>query len=164
MRKLLIYLIGLCVVVATAGVCRAEMVPLDDGQMAQITGRSGLDLQVDDVTFNLAMDTLYYKDADGVGASGTPGYLSLDGLHLKGAVSWDPPLVLTPIALASGLNVMTLPGLNYTLHSLDMTIDNFQIDAIRVGTSPGEGPSFGSIGIRNLTMHVEGNIQIAIHP
>lgn len=164
MKKAIISWIAIILVFGLASGARAEMTALAENELATVTGNGGIAITAaDTLGLNLKMDTLYYHDDDGVAPAAEGGYLSLCGINMKGSVAFGSPLtidVATESPFADGTQIRALA---ITIDDVTLKIDSFSIDAIRVGDAPGEGPSFGGIGIKNLVMNVSGKIRIYAH-
>jgi hypothetical protein len=141
----------------------ARMSALTETQMSEISGQGGIRIQGDTLGLDVALDTLYYGDDDGVGGNSAGGYLSLCGVSLKGSLYWADPIAIDIVTENRGPGNTEVTGVSLTLTDMTVTIDSFQIDAIRVGPQPGTGKSFGSIGIKNMTCTISGNVKIFAH-
>jgi len=141
----------------------ASLQPLDDLQLAGLTGQSGFAIGFDRLGFNIAIKTLYYGDDDGVPGVSAGAYLSLCGISLLGSIGADEPII---IALETGLDPYggnQVTSLLFNIRDVTIRVDHFTIDAIRVGPEPGLGPSFGSLGIYNMVTRLSGNLRIWAH-
>ncbi|RJQ83547.1 MAG: hypothetical protein C4519_06740 [Desulfobacteraceae bacterium] len=142
----------------------ARLLSLTEDEMAHVTGQFGFSIPAGEtVKLYLSMDTFYYHDDDGTGNSSQGGYLSLCGLHLDGSISVGSAAHVQYGPLRSFVDGSQVSGLSILIDDMTIRIDHFAIDAIRVGSAPGEGPSFGAIGMQNFVMHLSGKMQIYIH-
>jgi hypothetical protein len=150
---------------AAIGPASATLTPLAEDEMAAISGGFGLAIPAGQ-TLGLTMSagTLFYYDSDGVGSSSQGAYLSLCGLHLNGSLSTGGvPLIVHPGAFRSLIDGTLVEGLNFLIDDLTIRIDDFSIDAIRVGSAPGTGLSYGAIGMQDFVMQISGQIQMYVH-
>jgi hypothetical protein len=155
--------IFLCASLVSPGYAQLQALP--DETMAQVVGQSGIAISTDHLDFDLHAGTIYYGDSDGLGpSSGTgPGYISLTGVSLKGSVSFGTPMTLaiaTSLDPAKGIQV---DNLLLKMNDMTLTIPTFTIDAIRIGSAPGEGGSLGSFGIENMTLQMTGTITLSMN-
>jgi|GEM_PF-1649402 len=140
----------------------SQMSPMSSGEMDEVTAQKGLQISVEDIGFDMSAETIYYADEDGVGGNSGAGYLSLTGVDLQGAIHTSEPVqVDMGLSTIDSMNEMT--SLNFTMQNAVVEVDNFTIDAIRVGSAPGEGKSFGKIGIENMRTEISGKVQIGTH-
>jgi hypothetical protein len=140
----------------------AGMVTLSEEQLNDVTAQGGLSFQIESLNLNMTIDTLAYGDKDGLGAgSGTgAGYISLCGVTLKGAAQFASPLTIDIATAGSGAGRVGLTGLNMTMTGMNLQVDRFSIDAIRLGSEPGIGGSLGSIYMSNMAANITGKVQV----
>jgi len=141
-----------------APAAHAKAVQMSDDALDQVTGQSGISISASQLGFDLAADTIYYKDADGIGPGSTAGFLSLCGVNLKGSVDFANPLTIDVITRKDASGLTQLTGVALKLSDMTLKIDSFYIDAIRLGSAPGLGGSLGSFGISNMTVKLTGGI------
>ena len=140
----------------------AQIVPLSDETMGNVTAQAGIAISANDLGFNIKADTIYYGDKDGLGqgTGTTAGYLSLTGVDLDGSVNFGKPLTIDVATTKDPSGATQITSVNMTLSDMTLKIDKFYIDAIRLGSAPGQGPSLGSFGINNMVVKMTGNISI----
>lgn len=165
MKRVSICLLLLLLLMGAAGdPAAAQLSVLSEAQMAGVTGGFGVNIPAGQtVGLTLAMDRLYYYDADGTGDSSRGRYLSLCGIHLKGSITVGAAGTATFADFSSLFEGAGAAGIDMAIDDATIRIDRFDIDAIRIGDAPGAGPSFGAIGMRNLLLQVSGRIQIYAH-
>ncbi|MCF8029240.1 MAG: hypothetical protein K9K81_12810 [Desulfobacteraceae bacterium] len=142
----------------------AELTPLSEAEMQAVNARSGLTLSTDGIGFDMNVDTVYYRDDDGLGAPGEKaGYLSLCGVEMQGAMDFHNPV---KVSVTTGPNLFSekpVTSVNIELDGVTLDMDRFSVDAIRVGDSPGTGPSFGAVTVENMRTEISGKISIWAH-
>lgn len=150
---------------ATAAPAAAELTPMAEAELAGISGGLGLAIPAGETLgLRMSIGTLYYFDEDGAAPFSQGGYLSLCGIRMNGSITTNG----SPVSIATGLfpsiidNTM-VSGISYFIDDMTIRIDDFSIDAIRIGTEPGTGPSFGAIGMQNFVMQLSGKIQLYVH-
>ncbi len=150
---------------AAAGPAAAELQPLADADMAGIDGGFGLLIPAGETLgLMMAVDSLYYLDEDGMAPSYQKAFLSICGLHMDGSIATGGlPISVQPGHFKSLIDGSVVTGLNFLLDDMTIRIDHLTIDAIRVGGAPGQGLSFGAIGLQNFVMEISGNIQMYVH-
>ncbi|MBI5549941.1 MAG: hypothetical protein HY911_00435 [Desulfobacterales bacterium] len=155
----------LVVLFFAVGSVSAEMTPLAEDEMAGISGGFGLAIPAGEtVGLRMAIGTLYYFDEDGAAPFSQGGYLSLCGVHLNGSISTNgSPLSIDTGVFQSIVDNSMVSGMSYLIDDLTIRIDDFSIDAIRVGSAPGNGLSFGAIGMQDFVMQLSGTIQVYVH-
>jgi hypothetical protein len=165
MRKLNSLIIIACVlgVALIPGVGFAELSVMNDDELREVTGQGGFSLVADDqIAFDMRIGTAYYGDDDGT--DGTPAYLSLNDISLKGSATFDSPVNLDVTTEADPFsNNMQVTGINIAVDGVSVDIDHFTIGSITVGSAPGEGKSFGSFGIYDYHAKISGKIRITAH-
>jgi hypothetical protein len=167
MRKLNSLLIIVCVlgIALMPGVGFAELSPMTDDELREVTGQggfSGISIVADDqIDFDMTIGTAYYGDDDGT--DGTPAYLSLNDVSLKGSATFDSPIDIGISTEQDPYSNTRLTGLNIAVNGVTVDIDHFTIGSITVGSAPGEGKSFGSFGMYDYHAKISGNIRITTH-
>ncbi|MBW2648703.1 MAG: hypothetical protein JRC53_02635 [Deltaproteobacteria bacterium] len=161
MKKLTFLILILTIVLMwTPGIGSATMLDMTNDQLSNVTGQGGICIEVGNLDFDTSIDTLYYGDSDGIAGNTKGGYISLTEVALQGSVEFGSPLTMDIATVADSSGNQEVTGLNFTFSDMDLHIDSFTIDAIRLGPEPGVGPSLGSIGISGMDVHVEGNVCI----
>ena len=142
----------------------AQMQMLAANEMADITGGFGFTIPAGEtVGLVMSIDKLYYYDDDGTGGASQGAYLTLCGLKMDGSIAMGSAVSMGFGNFASLINGSQVTGIDIFLDDMTLKIDNFQIDAIRVGSEPGAGPSYGAIGMQNFTLQMSGKVQIYTH-
>ncbi len=155
----------LVVLFLAVGSVSAEMTPLAEDEMAGISGGFGFAIPAGEtVGLRMSIGTLFYYDEDGVAPLDQGGYLSLCGLHMNGSITTGgSPVSVDTGVFPSIIDNTMVSGMSYLIDDLTIRIDDFSIDAIRVGSAPGNGLSFGAVGMQNFVMQISGKIQIYVH-
>jgi len=138
----------------------AKVLPMGDEALAEVTGQAGIAISVSQLGFDIKADTVYYKDSDGIGAGSTAGFLSLCGVLLKGSADFATPMTINVVTDRDPGGAMRVTGVAMKITDMTLKIDNFYIDAIRLGSAPGIGGSLGSFGISNMVVKLTGGISI----
>jgi hypothetical protein len=162
MKKTILYLaviLTVALMYATAGM--AQILPLTEEAMSNVTGQAGISISTDHLGFDIRADTIYYKDGDGIGPGTTAGFLSLTGVALKGSVDFGTPMTMDVVTAKDKNGFTEIKSVLCKISDMTLKIDSFYIDAIRLGNAPGMGNSLGSFGIENMTLRMTGNITIA---
>lgn len=141
----------------------AQFQALSSDQLDKVTAQSGIVLSADKLGIDMSADTIYYGDDDGVGGDSGAGYLSLCGVQLQGSVQWANPVQVDIGTMKDPFGGTEVTAVKIQLSDMTIDIDRFSIDAIRVGSAPGEGKSFGSFGILGMHTEISGNVQIWAH-
>jgi hypothetical protein len=161
MRKLT-NLIIVCVfgIALIPGVGIAELSMMTDNELREVTGQGGISLVAEDqIEFDMSIGTAYYGDEEGT--DGTPAYLSLNDVSLKGSATFDSPVSFGITTEADPFNNNTkVTGINIVVEGMTVDIDHFTIGSITVGSAPGEGKSFGSFGMYDYHAKISGKIRI----
>jgi hypothetical protein len=147
------------------GPVSANLMPLAEDEMAGISGGFGFAIPAGEtIGLKMAMGTLYYYDEDGVAPFFQGGYLSLCGVSMNGSITMGgAPVFVDTGSFRSIIDNSLVTGMSFLIDDMTIRIDNFSIDAIRIGSAPGTGLSFGAIGMQNFVMQVSGKIQIYAH-
>jgi len=140
---------------------QAQIRPMGDSALDQVYAQSGISITASNIGFDITDDVMYYKDPDGIGGNTTAGVLSLCGIHLKGTADFgSSPLTIDIASSRDASGLLRVTGVSFKLSGMTLKIDNFTIDAIRLGNAPGVGGDLGSFGITNLTAKITGGITI----
>ena len=141
------------------GVGIAELSVMTDNELREVTGQGGISLVAEDkIGFDMNIGTAYYGDDDGT--DGTPGYLSVNDVSLKGSVTFDSPVSFGVTTEVDAYNNTQVTGININVEGMSIDIDHFTIGSITAGSAPGEGKSFGSFGIYDYHAKISGKIRI----
>jgi hypothetical protein len=141
----------------------AGMVPLSEAQLSDVIGQSGVSIKIDNLNFDETIETLAYGDTDGLGpgTNTTAGWISLCGVVLKGSANFPSPLTVDVVTTRNSNGSVGLTSLNMTMTAMNLKVDQFSIDAIRLGSQPGIGGSLGSLYMSNMVANITGNIKIS---
>lgn len=159
----LLVMISLCLTLAFPLAVGAEVSSLTDQQMSEMTGQKGISVDARQFNFSGSLGTLYFGDNDSAQSAGHGAFLSLCGLSYQGFFQADAPLKVDLDMEADPYGRTRVTGVNLTLSDFVLKLDSFTIDAVRVGTEPGTGASFGSFGIINMETRMQGDVRIGIH-
>ena len=138
----------------------AKILPMGDEALARVTGQAGIAISVSQLGFDIKADTIYYQDADGIGPGTGAGFLSLCGVQLKGSADFATPMTINVATDRDSNGATHVTGVVMKISDMTLKIDNFYIDAIRLGSAPGLGGSLGSFGINNMVVKLTGGISI----
>jgi hypothetical protein len=161
MRKLNSLIIIVCVlgVALIPGVGIAELSLMTDDELREVTGQGGISLVAEDqIAFDMRIGTAYYGDDDGT--DGTPAYLSLNDISLKGSATFDSPVSFGVTTEIDPFSNTQVTGINIAVDGVTVDIDHFTIGSITVGSAPGQGKSFGSFGMYDYHAKISGKIRI----
>jgi hypothetical protein len=164
MRKLNNLVIIVCVlsIALIPGVGIAKLSLMTDDELRDVTGQGGISLVAEDqIDFDMTIKTAYYGDDDGT--DGTPAYLSLNDVSLKGSATFDSPVSMGVTTELDPYSNSRVTGINVEVEGMTLDIDHFTIGSITVGSAPGEGKSFGSFGIYDYHAKISGKIRITTH-
>jgi hypothetical protein len=164
MRKLSSLIVIVCVlgIALIPGVGIAELSMMTDEELREVTGQGGILLVAEDqIDFDMQIGTVYYGDDDGT--DGTPGYLSVNDVSLKGSATFDSPISLGVTTEIDPFSNTQVTGIDIAIDGVTVDIDHFTIGSITVGSAPGEGKSFGSFGIFDYHAKISGKIRITAH-
>lgn len=139
----------------------AQVSPMTDAALAEVTGQAGIAIGVNDLAFDLKAADIYYGDKDGLGPGTGAGYLSLTNVALEGSVAFATPVTVDITTRTGPHGDIQVANLLLRLSDMTLKIDSFSIDAIRLGSAPGRGESLGSFGIDNMTLRLTGSITIS---
>jgi hypothetical protein len=142
----------------------AGMNPLSESQLGEVVGQAGVSMKIDNLQWNITIDTLAYGDQDGLGPESTTaaGYFSLCGIVFNGAARFTTPLTVDVVAAGIGSGMVGLTSLNMTMTAMTLQVDRLSIDAIRLGAAAGSGESLGSLYMSNLFASLSGNVQLSV--
>jgi hypothetical protein len=138
-----------------------KMTSLTEDELSEITAQAGIAIEVDHVDFSSKIDTIYYHDKDGHGDS-DGAYLSFNDIDIEGSVHFDTPMTVG-IETTENADGQEVTGINMNISDMTIDLDHFVIDSITVGSAPGEGKSFGGIGIYGMHARMTGNVRISVH-
>ena len=142
----------------------ARMEALTEDELSEVTGQGGFSgIISDQLGLDLSIDTLYWGDEDGFGGETQGGYLSFCDIMMQGFVEFGSPATMDIETSNNGPGETEIHSLNIALNDMTVHIDEFRVGAIRLGSEPGTGNSFGSIGISGMTVNMTGNIKISMH-
>ena len=149
-----------CILIAILSIpCFAgsKMYVISDKHMSSISGQAGIQILFYNAGIKMDADNLYYGDEDGVNDQ-KPAYLSLCNVGLEGEIYSSTPLKID-FGVAGDLFNPSKKIEDVMIQLQDMTlhINNFRIDAIKVGSEVGKGRSFGSYGTGNMHIEITGN-------
>lgn len=145
---------GLLLGPATAA---ADLKSLNEAEMESISGQAGIAIHTEDVEFDTTADVI---------ALGNPAedkssvFMSLSGVEMKGSVHMKNPLEITTTTGPNAYTDKPVTSVNIRMDGVVMKTDRFTVDAIRVGSEPGKGPSFGSLYIKGMHTEISGNVSI----
>lgn len=145
---------------AVASMVQAKQLPMDDDALSEITGQAGIAVSASDLGFDMTAQSIYYRDADGIGPGTSAGFLSLCGVKLKGSADFASPTTVEVATVKEAGGFTRVSGVEMKIPEMTLKIDSFYIDAIRLGSAPGQGGSLGSFGINNMIVHMTGGITI----
>lgn len=144
-------------------VSMAKMSVLADDQLSQVVGQAGIALDVMNLGVNMVMGSLTYGDEDGLGGLTQGGFLSFCDVTMVGKIDFLQPMMIDFVTQQTQLGT-EVTSMNMHLSDMSIDIDEFTIDAIRLGSEPGTGPSLGSFGIYDMHVDITGDIQISTRP
>jgi hypothetical protein len=160
MRKLRFLIMTIVCVLLTAQSGLARITAMTDVEMKDVTAQAGITMTaVDQVDFASEIGTIYYGDTDGT--DGNAAYLSLTGVSFAGSVNFANPADIRIETGGMGGGSVEIAAIDITLNDMTLDIDHITIDAIRVGSAPGQGASFGSFGIYDMHTSISGNVRIS---
>jgi hypothetical protein len=143
--------------------CWAQMTPMSPQEMSGVTAQSGILFQAERLGLKMQAENVYYGDEDGLGGETGPGYLSLCDLDLQGAMQWTSPVTVEVGTIIDPFGGSEVTGVDLEMDGMTLDIDSLSIGAIRVGSAPGQGKSFGSFGISNMHTELSGHVRIWAH-
>jgi hypothetical protein len=142
--------------------CFADLAALTEEQMKNTTAQAGIVLTAaDKVMFNSEIGVISYCDEDGI--DGTPGYLSLNDIEMKGYVDFAKPVSIDLTTKKDPFNGLVTTGLDISMDGAEFHMDKLKIGSITVGNAPGQGNSFGSILMTGYHSKISGNVRITSH-
>jgi len=157
--------IALCIIglLILPQISMAKMSVLADDQLSNVVGRAGIALDVMNLGVNMVMGSLTYGDEDGLGGLTQAGYISLTDVMLRGNIDFLEPMTIDFVTQLTPMGT-EVTSMNMHLSDTSIDIDEFTIDAIRLGSEPGTGPSLGSFGIYDMHVDITGDLQISTRP
>jgi hypothetical protein len=161
MRKLNNLIIIACIlgIALIPGVGIAELSLMTDDELREVTGQGGFVLVAEDqIDFDISVGTAYYGDEDGT--DGTPAYLSLNDVALKGSVTFDSPVSCGISTQLDPYQNKQVTGIDIAVDGMTVDIDHLTVGSITVGNAPGQGNSFGSFGMYDYHARISGKIRI----
>ena len=139
----------------------AELVPMSETQMRQITGQAGVSISLSDqLDLNMDIGTVSYGDTDGNG-NGEAAYLSLNDVSIHGSAVMLNPVSIEITTKDDGYRNTVATGVDLKMDGMIIDIEKFKIGSITVGSGPGQGTSFGSISITDYHAEISGNVRIS---
>jgi len=141
----------------------AKMSVLADDQLSEVVGQAGIAIDVNNLGFDMSIGSLYWGDEDGLGGLTQGGYLSLTDVTLRGNIDFLKPMTIDIVSQQTQFGT-EVTSMNMHLSDMSIDIDEFTIDAIRLGSEPGTGPSLGSFGIYGMHVDITGDVQISTRP
>lgn len=162
MRKLRFLILTIVCVLLTAQSGLARITAMSDTQMKGVTAQAGIAVTAtDQLDFASETGTIFYGDTDGT--DGTAGYLSLTGVSFAGSVRFNESAQVRVETGKMGAGSTEIAAVEISMTDMTLDIDHITIDAIRVGSAPGQGASFGSFGIYDMHTRISGNVRISAH-
>lgn len=154
-----------CILIAILSVftfAHAEMHVISDKHMGSISGQAGIQILFYNAGIKMSADTIYYGDEDGVNDQ-KPAYLTLCNVGLEGEIYSSTPLKIDLGVAGDFFNPsQKIENVMIQLQDMTLHINNFKIDAIKVGPEVGEGKSFGSYGVGEMHIEITGNPSLII--
>jgi hypothetical protein len=143
---------------------RANMVPLSDDQLCEVTGQAGI-----------AADTTHFTIKHMDNMPKFNGMLTLSDVTIKGTIDIKNSTandlvtqVANPVDMMGlgmpGFGMMGMGTMSVGVHKIDTAIDleRFSVGAIRIGSDV-TGPSLGSLDILGMHASIKGTIAISTH-
>ena len=141
---------------------RANMVPLSDDQLCEVTGQAGIAADMTHFAFDTHMDNM----------PTFTGMLTLSDVTIKGSIDMKKDIVTQVADTGIGMMGLGMPGLGMMglgtmgvgIHKIDTSIDleRFSVGAIHIGSDV-TGPSLGSLDILGMHVDVKGTVAISSH-
>ena len=135
----------------------AGMVPLTANEMEAVSAQSGIAIHTDGIEYDMRADYIALGDPSPDGSS---VFMSLCGVEMKGSVWMRNPLEITTTTGPNAFSDTPVTSVNIRMDGVVMEMERFSVDAIRVGSEPGAGPSFGSLYMKGGRTEISGNISI----
>lgn len=135
----------------------ADLEALSEDEMGSISAQSGIAVHAEDVDLDMSADTI---------ALGNPAedessvFFSLTGVEMEGSIDMKNPLEITTTTGPNEFTDEPVTSVNIRMDGVVMKTDRFEVDAMRVGSEPGKGPSFGSLYIKGMHNEISGDISI----
>jgi hypothetical protein len=131
----------------------AGLIAMTETEMHDVTAQAGVLIDVDNVQFNSEMKTLAY-------GSDETGWISLNDVRISTFVNSGKPIEVGMVTEYNPYEGRTMEMLKIDFTDVDIRMDELFIGSINIGSRPGEGPSFGSIGITGFHANMSGNVRI----
>jgi hypothetical protein len=137
----------------------AILTAMTETGMREATAQAGIAITAaDKIALEMEIGTIAYGDMDGT--DGKAGYISMNNISLLGTVNLKEPVSISVSTEKDPFSNTIMTGINISLSGARIDIDHFDIGSITVGSAPGDGPSFGSISIRDYHAQISGNVRI----
>jgi len=160
-------LLGFTMLLMVVVICLPQPVAaktiMSDQEMGSVTGTGGFSLSLSTLTFNTKISTIYYGSSTGFAGAPNPGYISLNNVSVVGNVAFASQATASVSTASKGKGVLQLTGATLNIPAAKVTVNQFSVGAIMLGSSPGTGMSLGSFGVTGLTAHVTGNVVVQVH-
>jgi hypothetical protein len=163
MKKTVILLTTLMIIgILISDNCFADLAELSAEQMKNTTAQAGIVLTaVDKVMFDTGIDVISFGDEDGI--DGTPGYLSMNDIKMKGYANFAKPATIDITTRKDPFNGLMTTGLDISFDGAEIHMDKFEIGSITVGDAPGQGNSFGSFVMTGYHAKISGDVRLTSH-
>jgi hypothetical protein len=153
LRFLLIFWTSAAIMLTTAS---AGLIAMTESEMHDVTAQAGVFIDVDNVRMDSEMDTLAY-------GSDATGWISLNDVRISTLVNTGKPIEIGMVNEYNPYENRNMEMLKIDFTDVEIRMDELFIGSISVGPRPGEGPSFGSIGITGFHASMSGNVRIWTH-
>lgn len=154
--KIVILFLGLFFILPNGAWAQPQA--LNAEELAEVSGQSGVFLPAGNYDFNLQIKTIYYGDEGGQGES-SAAYLSVNGLWSKGQLQVSAPVQIDVQTGSRLFGADQGAVLERSWEGVQGDLEQMSISGITVGSAPGAGKSFGSVGIIGLHVESSGHIQ-----
>jgi hypothetical protein len=140
----------------------ADLAEMTETQMRNTTAQAGIALTATDrIIFDSEIGSISYGDEDGT--DGTPGYLSMNNIVMKGYADLHNPVTVGVTTKTDYFSEIALTGIDISFDRAEIHMDKFEIESITVGSAPGQGKSFGSFRMTDYHATISGNVRITSH-
>ncbi|MDY0161866.1 DUF6160 family protein [Desulfobotulus sp.] len=153
MSKLRFLLVFCTMTAITLSTASAGLIAMTETEMHHVTAQAGVFIDVDKVRFDSEMKTLSY-------GSDATGWISLNDVRISTFVNSGKPIEVGMVTEYNPYEGRTMEMMKIDFTDVEIRMDELLIGSIRVGPRPGEGPSFGSIGITGFHANMSGNVRI----
>jgi len=136
---------------------------MSDEEMGRVIGTSGISITFSHLSFNTQISNIYYGSSSGFKGAPNPGYVSLNNVSLVGNVAFDSPVTASVSTASPGSGALQVTNMQLNIPAATVTINQFSVGSVLLGSTPGTGKSLGSFGFTNLTARVTGNIVVQVH-